>query len=68
MKVRLEKLDIHKGVAVKVLLNSGATGMFVDEKLTEEQYHKLLFSTKSFSLFFFFSILFIAWKSICHTM
>jgi len=30
MKVGLEKLDNHEEVAVRVLLNSGATGLFMD--------------------------------------
>jgi len=30
IKVGLEKLDNHKGVAVRVLLDSGATGLFMD--------------------------------------
>jgi len=30
MKVGLEKLENHEGVAVKALLNSGATGLFID--------------------------------------
>ena len=31
----MEKIDIHKRVTVKVLLDSGATGMFVDRRFTE---------------------------------
>jgi len=30
IKVGLEKLESHKGVAVKVLLDSGAMGLFMD--------------------------------------
>ena len=30
MKVGLEKLENHKGVAVKALLDSRATGLFID--------------------------------------
>jgi len=30
MKVGLEKLESHEGVAVKVLLDSGAMGLFMD--------------------------------------
>ena len=26
-------MDIHEGVTVKVLLNSGTTGMFIDQKM-----------------------------------
>jgi len=41
MKVRLEKIDIHKGVTVKALLDSGATGMFIDRKFVERYRFKL---------------------------
>jgi len=30
MKIELEKLENHKGVAIKALLDSGATGLFID--------------------------------------
>jgi len=30
MKVRLEKLENYEGVAVRALLDSGATGLFMD--------------------------------------
>jgi len=30
MKVELEKLKSHKRVAIKILLDSGATGLFID--------------------------------------
>ena len=33
MNIGVEKVDIHKGVAVKVLLDSGATEMFMDQKM-----------------------------------
>jgi len=36
MRIGLEKTDTHEGVTVKVLLDSGATGMFVDKKFAEE--------------------------------
>jgi len=36
MKGGMEKIDTHKGVTVKALLDSGATGMFVDRKLMEK--------------------------------
>ena len=36
MKVGMEKIDMHEGVAVKVLLDSGATGMFIDRKFVEK--------------------------------
>ena len=33
MNIRIEKLDTHEGVMVKALLDSGATGMFMDKKM-----------------------------------
>ena len=33
MNIRIEKLDTHEGVTVKALLDSGATGMFMDKKM-----------------------------------
>jgi len=41
LEVGIEKLDKHKGVMVKALLDSGATGMFVDKKFVEEHGFKL---------------------------
>ena len=41
MKVGLEKLDMHEGVTVKALLDSGATGIFMDKDFAEEQGFKL---------------------------
>jgi len=41
MKVRLEKLENYKGVAVKVLLDSGATGLFMDIAFTKEKGFKI---------------------------
>jgi len=37
MKVGLEKLESHEGVAVKALLDSGATGLFMDTAFTKEK-------------------------------
>jgi len=37
----LEKLESYKGVAVKTLLNSGATGLFMDTKFAKEKEFKL---------------------------
>jgi len=37
MKVGLKKLENHEGVAVKVLLDSGATGLFMDTAFTKEK-------------------------------
>jgi len=36
IQVGVEKIDTHKGVSVKVLLNSGATGLFADKKFVEK--------------------------------
>jgi len=36
MKVGIEKIDMHERVTVKALLDSGATGMFVDRKFSEK--------------------------------
>jgi len=41
MKVGLEKLESHKGVAVKALLDSGATGLFMDTTFTKEKGFKM---------------------------
>jgi len=37
LKVGLEKLESHKGVAVKALLDSGATSLFMDTAFTKEK-------------------------------
>jgi len=36
IQVGVEKIDTHKGVSVKALLNSGATGLFADKKFVEK--------------------------------
>jgi len=41
MKVGLEKLKNYEGVAVKVLLDSRATGLFIDTKFAKEKGFKL---------------------------
>ena len=41
MKVGLEKLESHEGVAVKTLLDSRATGLFMDTKFAKEKGFKL---------------------------
>jgi len=41
MKVGLEKLENHEGVTVKVLLDSGATGLFMDTTFTKEKGFKI---------------------------
>ena len=37
MKVGLEKLESHEGVVVKALLDSGATGLFMDTAFVKEK-------------------------------
>jgi len=32
LNIGIEKLDTHKGVTVKALLDSGTTGMFIDKR------------------------------------
>jgi len=41
LEVGIEKLDNHDGVTVKALLDSGATGIFVDKKFVEEHSFRL---------------------------
>ena len=41
MKVGLEKLESHEGVAVRALLDSGATGLFMDMVFTKEKGFKM---------------------------
>jgi len=41
MKVGLEKLENHEGVAVKALLDSGATGLFMDITFEKEKGFKM---------------------------
>jgi len=41
MKVGLEKLENHKGVVVKALLDSGATGLFMDTTFAREKGFKM---------------------------
>ena len=41
LEVGIEKLDNHKGVTVKVLLDSGVTGIFVHKKFVEEHSFRL---------------------------
>ena len=37
MRVGLEKLESHEGVIVKALLDSGATGIFMDTTFAKEK-------------------------------
>jgi len=41
LKVGLEKLESYEGVAVKALLDSGATGLFMDTTFTKEKGFKI---------------------------
>jgi len=41
LNIGLEKIDTHKGVSVKALLDSGATGLFISKKLAERQSFRL---------------------------
>jgi len=41
MKVGLEKLENHKGVAVKALLDSRATGLFMDTTFAKRKEFKI---------------------------
>jgi len=41
MKVELEKLKNHKGIAVKALLGSGVTGLFMDTAFAKEKGFKM---------------------------
>jgi len=37
MRVGLENIDMHEGMIVKALLDSRATGLFIDKEFAEEQ-------------------------------
>ena len=41
MKVGLEKLESHERIAVKALLDSGATGLFMDTTFAKEKGFKI---------------------------
>jgi len=41
MKVGLEKLENHEGVAVRALLDSGVTGLFMDTTFAREKEFKI---------------------------
>ena len=41
MNIRIEKIDTHEGVTVKALLDSGATGMFMDKKMAAKHGFRL---------------------------
>ena len=41
LNIGVEKIDIHEGVIVKALLDSSATGMFMDRKIAAKHGFKL---------------------------
>ena len=41
MRVGLEKLESHEGIVVKALLDSGATGLFIDTTFAREKGFKI---------------------------
>jgi len=41
LNIEVEKIDTHEGVMIKVLLDSGATGMFMDRKMAARHGFKL---------------------------
>jgi len=41
MSIGVEKLDMHEGITVKVLLDSDATGMFIDKRMVARHGFKL---------------------------
>jgi len=41
MNIGVEKLDTHNGITIKVLLDSGATGMFIDKQMAARHGFKL---------------------------
>jgi len=41
LDIGIEKVDMHKGVTVKALLDSGATGMFMDRKMARKHGFKM---------------------------
>jgi len=41
LNVRIEKIDIYKGIMVKALLDSNTTGMFIDRRMVAKHSLKL---------------------------
>ena len=41
MNIGIERIDTHEGVAVKALLDSGVTGMFMDKKMAAKHGFRL---------------------------
>jgi len=42
MNMGIKKIDMHKGRTVRVLLDSGATGLFMSKKLAQKGGYKLI--------------------------
>jgi len=41
LNIGMEKIDIHEGIIVKVLLDSGITGMFMDKRMAAKHVFRL---------------------------
>jgi len=41
MNIRVEKLDTHEGITIKALLDSSATGIFMDKRMAVKHGFKL---------------------------
>jgi len=41
LNIRVEKIDMHEGIMIKALLDSGTTGMFMDRQTTARHGFKL---------------------------
>jgi len=41
LNIRMEKIDMHKGIMVKTLLDSGMTGIFMDKRTVAKYGFKL---------------------------
>jgi len=41
LNIGIERMDTHKGVTIKVLLDSGTTGMFIDRKTVAKHRFRL---------------------------
>ena len=41
LNIRIEKIDIHEGIMVKVLLDSSITGMFIDKRIAAKHRFRL---------------------------
>ena len=41
MNIGVEKVDMHEGITVKTLLDSGVTGMFIDKRITARHRFRL---------------------------